>query len=112
MIALPRPPQQAPQRAASPHGASAPGGGATRLEKPMSASHSGHKAGPSATGVPPAPAARFVPAATFQGKKEGFVFKRDARGLGYYEDTFYKDCLLYTSPSPRDVEESRMPSSA
>ena len=25
------------------------------------------------------------------------------------EDT---DCLLYTSPSPRDVEESRMPSSA
>ena len=24
---------------------------------------------------------------------------------------FY-DCLLYTSPSPRDVEESRMPSSA
>ena len=28
--------------------------------------------------------------------------------------TTYKDvpCLLYTSPSPRDVEESRMPSSA
>ena len=25
---------------------------------------------------------------------------------------FNKDCLLYTSPSPRDVEESRMPSSA
>ena len=24
----------------------------------------------------------------------------------------YYDCLLYTSPSPRDVEESRMPSSA
>ena len=23
-----------------------------------------------------------------------------------------KDCLVYTSPSPRDVEESRMPSSA
>ena len=23
-----------------------------------------------------------------------------------------KDCLLYTSPNPRDVEESRMPSSA
>ena len=28
------------------------------------------------------------------------------RGLHYW------DCLLYTSPSPRDVEESRMPSSA
>ena len=34
-------------------------------------------------------------------------------------DDFYKNpdevrdyCLLYTSPSPRDVEESRMPSSA
>ena len=25
---------------------------------------------------------------------------------------YLKDCLLYTSPSPRDVEESRMPSSA
>ena len=24
----------------------------------------------------------------------------------------YRPCLLYTSPSPRDVEESRMPSSA
>ena len=27
-------------------------------------------------------------------------------------NTKSKDCLLYTSPSPRDVEESRMPSSA
>ena len=25
---------------------------------------------------------------------------------------YYIPCLLYTSPSPRDVEESRMPSSA
>ena len=25
---------------------------------------------------------------------------------------YVKTCLLYTSPSPRDVEESRMPSSA
>ena len=31
----------------------------------------------------------------------------DCRGLEKL-----KDCLLYTSPSPRDVEESRMPSSA
>ena len=29
------------------------------------------------------------------------------------EDTGHQEaCLLYTSPSPRDVEESRMPSSA
>ena len=27
-------------------------------------------------------------------------------------DLYYYTCLLYTSPSPRDVEESRMPSSA
>ena len=26
--------------------------------------------------------------------------------------SLYRACLLYTSPSPRDVEESRMPSSA
>ena len=26
--------------------------------------------------------------------------------------TLHETCLLYTSPSPRDVEESRMPSSA
>ena len=31
----------------------------------------------------------------------------------YYTTTWsQKGCLLYTSPSPRDVEESRMPSSA
>ena len=30
----------------------------------------------------------------------------DTFGTGVY------NCLLYTSPSPRDVEESRMPSSA
>ena len=28
------------------------------------------------------------------------------------EKTMAYVCLLYTSPSPRDVEESRMPSSA
>ena len=29
-----------------------------------------------------------------------------------YIKSLYDDCLLYTSPSPRDVEENRMPSSA
>ena len=33
-----------------------------------------------------------------------------AHNQGCYEQLM--DCLLYTSPSPRDVEESRMPSSA
>jgi len=47
-----------------------------------------------------------------------FRFKQD--GSGEVEANVAKDfyanddytCLLYTSPSPRDVEESRMPSSA
>ena len=30
----------------------------------------------------------------------------------YDKDVKGNSCLLYTSPSPRDVEESRMPSSA
>ena len=30
----------------------------------------------------------------------------------HFNYTNFKICLLYTSPSPRDVEESRMPSSA
>ena len=31
----------------------------------------------------------------------------------FYQNTaFVKDCLLYTSPSPRDRTRSRMPSSA
>ena len=33
-----------------------------------------------------------------------------ANNIGY--TPYSKSCLLYTSPSPRDVEESRMPSSA
>ena len=32
--------------------------------------------------------------------------------LGSTADAVVYTCLLYTSPSPRDVEESRMPSSA
>ena len=33
-------------------------------------------------------------------------------GLSRTQRSLVNDCLLYTSPSPRDVEESRMPSSA
>ena len=34
------------------------------------------------------------------------------RFMGKYEPDKIKDCLLYTSPSPRDLSTSRMPSSA
>ena len=40
--------------------------------------------------------------------KKGFAAGRDIESM--YGDI--GNCLLYTSPSPRDVEESRMPSSA
>ena len=39
---------------------------------------------------------------------EFYGYDQSAAAAGY---TLYY-CLLYTSPSPRDVEESRMPSSA
>ena len=39
--------------------------------------------------------------------------KRDGTLEKNKQDPYtFKSCLLYTSPSPRDVEESRMPSSA
>ena len=43
------------------------------------------------------------------------VFGESACGSLKIAQTYGKgkySCLLYTSPSPRDVEESRMPSSA
>ena len=44
----------------------------------------------------------------------GTVSAGPCRLLAIYfvADTTGGSCLLYTSPSPRDVEESRMPSSA
>ena len=33
-------------------------------------------------------------------------------GRNYYMKKLWKICLLYTSPSPRDLSTSRMPSSA
>ena len=41
--------------------------------------------------------------------KDDFKIELDNFNLSVSLDI---DCLLYTSPSPRDVEESRMPSSA
>ena len=38
-------------------------------------------------------------------------FSEDDKKLSW-EAPAYKDCLLYTSPSPRDRQKSRMPSSA
>ena len=43
------------------------------------------------------------------------MFSSGMKSMGKLEHLEYfihNPCLLYTSPSPRDVEESRMPSSA
>ena len=42
----------------------------------------------------------------------GSVLIRDGKIEDIGPKVFIDTCLLYTSPSPRDVEESRMPSSA
>ena len=43
----------------------------------------------------------------------GTEVKSVREGKANLSDSYcYLTCLLYTSPSPRDVEESRMPSSA
>ena len=49
-----------------------------------------------------------------RGGKEGPLLQKMKNQIEKYgpENVFVLTCLLYTSPSPRDVEESRMPSSA
>ena len=44
--------------------------------------------------------------------EEEVVLEYKASGAKSHETGDYKDCLLYTSPSPRDRQKSRMPSSA
>ena len=46
-------------------------------------------------------------------KEKPFTLEEATRNLLAYEQlNGDKDCLLYTSPSPRDKRQSRMPSSA
>ena len=45
-------------------------------------------------------------------KREDIQLAMGAISQQKYEDTLHRDCLLYTSPSPRDATLSRMPSSA
>ena len=54
---------------------------------------------------------------TFQFESDGMQKHLKSLKPDRFEDliamnALYRPCLLYTSPSPRDVEESRMPSSA
>ena len=45
-------------------------------------------------------------------QKVGRWFRRVEEGAELFMRKWHKDCLLYTSPSPRDKRQSRMPSSA
>ena len=47
-----------------------------------------------------------------QSSETGEVLMQAYANREALELTLSSGCLLYTSPSPRDVEESRMPSSA
>jgi len=60
------------------------------------------------------PAVEGVIAASPEQNKLQEILDRGSLRVGTTGDFYmsWKDCLLYTSPSPRDVEESRMPSSA
>ena len=53
-----------------------------------------------------------VVAAITKALKDGDAVTLVGFGTFQVRDRAARTCLLYTSPSPRDVEESRMPSSA
>ena len=56
----------------------------------------------------------MTPAAATEAIARGHsVVIQKGAGVGSgFEDAEYVSCLLYTSPSPRDKRQSRMPSSA
>ena len=67
--------------------------------------------------------ALFVALLTYSPEDPNFIFPDNTEIKNFFgfkgsfvSDLFFQSvgliCLLYTSPSPRDVEESRMPSSA
>ena len=45
-------------------------------------------------------------------QSRGLIVFTDSDGAGFVIRNHIKSCLLYTSPSPRDRQKSRMPSSA
>ena len=55
---------------------------------------------------------------TFVNRNDIYIFRKEEfpkvilHELIHHESHIHQDCLLYTSPSPRDLSTSRMPSSA
>ena len=58
------------------------------------------------------PQDRVVDTVFWGGGTPGLLAAKDLERLGGALSSRLKDCLLYTSPSPRDYAASRMPSSA
>jgi len=59
---------------------------------------------------PPAPEARYEPAAAYAGSRPGMVFKKGDRGVGYYEDPVAPRVLMPTEPSAEPTAETAKPS--
>ena len=58
---------------------------------------------------------KFLIAGVWSDDDNGGLTLHNVKQVDYNDpisDLIYKDCLLYTSPSPRDRTRSRMPSSA
>jgi Catenin-beta-like, Arm-motif containing nuclear len=45
----------------------------------------------------------FMPSATFQGSRAGYVFKKEVRGVGYYLDTMYEDVSFQQQTLPKTL---------
>ena len=61
---------------------------------------------------PKAAAKRRKQQAKYNKTTKGLAIRVNANKLNRKLGTYGNSCLLYTSPSPRDAHESRMPSSA
>ena len=64
--------------------------------------------------TPPVIDRQFIPASDDEVNvlRSKYNLTQDTKWLMISGSEFYKNCLLYTSPSPRDKRQSRMPSSA
>ena len=55
---------------------------------------------------------KITPEDEFNSLPDKDLLATKIKDLNLYDDDHIKNCLLYTSPSPRDRQKSRMPSSA
>ena len=85
-----------------------PGANASANPNPVAAA----EAPPASVAAPVATVAAAPVASTPEPAKNSQEYQLLELAHGLAKEAKYKDCLLYTSPSPRDRTRSRMPSSA